>query len=416
MTDRIVIAGAARTPVGAFLGDLKTVPVQELARIAGEEAVKRSGIDKNEIDEVIFGHVISSADVGNLGRHVGLLMELPHESTGMTVNRICGSGLQALVSAYQSIKLQDAKVVLAGGAESLSRIPYYLPLSARYQGFTIGNATLLDSDNEHHKNTQPQSIYPDIKHMGNTAENVAKKYQISRLAQDEFAYHSQMKAKNAIESGRMAQEIVAVEIKDRKGNVKVVDQDGHPRFSTTVESLSKLKPAFDKLEGSVTAGNSSGINDGAAAMIVMNESTAKEKNLEPMAYINDYQISGCDPRLMGMGPVPAIQTLLKRNNLTLQDIDYLEINEAFAAQTLGCLIELGNTPGTELYSRFNVNGGACVLGHPLGMSGARITVSLCYEFKNNPQARYAIASACIGGGQGIAVLLENPLYGRGENN
>lgn len=410
MTERIVITGAARTPVGAFLGELKTVPVQDLAAIAGEEAVKRSNVSKEDIDEVIFGHVISSAECGNLGRHVGLMMELRNESTGMTVNRICGSGLQALVSAVQSIQCTDVKVALVGGAESLSRIPYYLPLSARYQGFVMGNAVLHDSDKEHHRNSQPQALYPDIQHMGDTAENVAKRFNISRETQDKFAVNSQRKAQKAIESGRMAQEIVPVVIKDRKGRETVVDTDGHPRFGTTVEKLAKLKPAFDRENGTVTAGNSSGVNDGGAAMVVMAEQTAKEKDLEAMAYVNDYQISGVDPRLMGLGPVPAIKTLLERNNLTLEDIDFLEINEAFAAQTLGCMIELGIDVDSPLYEKLNVNGGAVALGHPLGMSGARILVSLCYQFKNNPDARYAIGSACIGGGQGIAILLENPLY------
>lgn len=415
MKEKVVIIGAARTPVGAFLGDLKTVPVQELARIASEAAIKRSGIDKGEIEEVIFGHVISSADCGNLGRHVGLMLELSAESTGMTVNRICGSGIQSIISAVQTIQCTDANVVLAGGAEALSRIPYYLPLSSRYQGFVMGNALLLDSDNEHHKNTQPQALYSDITHMGDTAENIAKKYNISRQSQDEFAVNSQMKAKKAIESGRMAEEIVEVELKDRKGNIITIKQDGHPRFSTSLESLSKLRPAFDRSPtGTVTAGNSSGVNDGAAALVLMREAQAVEKGLNVLATILDYQVSGVDPHLMGMGPVPAINALLHRNKLSLEDIGLLEINEAFAAQTLGCLIELGNTPDTVLYERLNVNGGAVALGHPLGMSGSRMVVSLCYEFKHRPDVQYGIASACIGGGQGIAILLENPLYRRGK--
>ncbi len=415
MREKIVITGAARTPVGAFLGELKTVPVQELAKIASEEAIKRSKINKKDIDEVVFGHVISSADCGNLGRHVGLMMELDNESTGMTVNRICGSGIQSIISAVQSIQCTDVDIVLAGGAESLSRIPYYLPLSARYQGFVMGNAQLLDSDNEHHKNTQPQILYADVQHMGDTAENIAKKYNISREQQDEFSVNSQRKAQQAIESGRMAEEIIGVDIKDRKGNVTTVLKDGHPRFNASMESLAKLRPVFDRSEtGTVTPGNASGVNDGAAAVVLMSEKTAEEKQLDVLAEIVDYQVSGVDPRLMGMGPVPAIKKLLERNNLSLDDIALLEINEAFAAQTLGCLIELGNTPDTHLYERLNVNGGAVALGHPLGMSGTRMVVSLCYEFKHRPDARYAIASACIGGGQGIAILLENPLFHQGQ--
>ncbi|MEH7108524.1 thiolase family protein [Bacillus sp. JJ1764] len=404
---RIVITSAARTPVGAFLGGLKTVPVQELAARAIEEAIKRSKIDQELVDEVILGHVISSADAGNLGRLAALKAGLRYESTGMTVNRICGSGIQAVVSATQELLfMKDKEIIVAGGAECLSRIPYYLPLSARYEGFRMGHGLLIDSDKQHHENSQPHDLFPDIHHMGDTAENVVAKYELTREEQDEFAYHSQMKAKKAMESGRLAEEIFPVEIKGKKGAVTIVDTDEHPRPDTTLEALAKLKPAF-KMYGSVTPGNSSGVNDGAAAMVLMKEEKAEELGLRPMAYVVDYSIVGVDPALMGLGPVPAIQKLLAQNNLTLEDIDLLEINEAFAGQTLGCLKELGNYPGTPLYERLNVNGGAVALGHPLGMSGARIITTLCYEFKHRPKARYAIASACIGGGQGIAILLEN---------
>lgn len=409
---RVVITSAARTPVGAFLGGLKTIPVQKLAEIAGAEAIKRANIDKSEIKEVVLGHVISSADCGNIGRYVGLALGLNNESTGMTVNRICGSGLQALISATQEIQLTDKDVILTGGAESLSRIPYYLPLSARYQGFTLGNSVLYDSDNEHHKNSQPRDLYGDINHMGDTAENVAQKFGITREQQDEFALHSQRKAQAAIESGRMAQEIIPVEVPGRKGTVTIVDTDEHPRFNVTLETLAKIRPAFKREGGTVTAGNSSGVNDGAAALVVMSEEKSKELNSPAMAIVVDYAVEGVDPRLMGLGPVPAIKKVLAKNNLALEDIDFLEINEAFSAQMLGCLKELGNGPGTDLYKRVNVNGGAVALGHPLGMSGARILVTLCYQFENNHDARYAIGSACIGGGQGIAVLLENPHYQR----
>jgi acetyl-CoA C-acetyltransferase len=406
---KIVITSAARTAVGAFLGGLKTVPVEELATQAIEEAVKRSGIDKSIVDEVILGHVISSADAPNLGRLASLKAGLSIHATGMTVNRICGSGIQAVISAAQEIKTMDMDVVIAGGAESLSRIPYYLPLNARYEGLINGNHTLTDSNMTHHRNAQPADQYPKVYTMGDTAENVVEKYEISREEQDQFAYHSQMKAKQAIESGRFAEEIFPVEIKTRKGT-SVFDTDEHPRPNITLEDLAKLKPAFKKDGGSVTAGNSSGMNDGAAAIVMMKEEKAAELGLQPMAYVVDYALAGVDPEYMGLGPVPAIQKVLKQNNLSLEDIDLLEINEAFAGQTLGCLKELGNYPGTLLYDRFNVNGGAVALGHPLGMSGARIVTSLCYEFKHRKNARYAIASACIGGGQGIALLLENPQH------
>ena len=405
--EQIVIVGAARTPVGAYLGDLKTVPVEELGRIALEEAIKRAGIEKEDIDEVIVGHVTGSQTTNNLGKIIGINAGLKESSTGFTVNRICGSGFQAAISAVQELQLMNRSFIAAGGAESLSRSEYYLPASVRYEGFRMGDSKLIDANDEGHRSA---SGYPnkDITHMGITAELVVEKYGITREEQDQFAYHSQMKAKEAIEAGYFAQEIVPVEIKSRKG-VTIVDKDGHPKPNTTVEALATLKPVFKK-GGTVTAGNASGLNDGGAFEIFTKESIAKERNLEVMAKVVGYAITGCDPRLMGLGPVSAIQTVLAENNLTLADIDILEINEAFAGQTLGCLKELGNYPGTELYDRLNPYGGAVALGHPLGMSGARILTSLCYQFKNNPSKKYAIGSACIGGGMGIAMLLENGCY------
>ncbi len=405
--EQIVIVGAARTPVGAYLGDLKTVPVEELGRIALEEAIKRAGIEKEDIDEVIVGHVTGSQTTNNLGKIIGINAGLKESSTGFTVNRICGSGFQAAISAVQELQLMNRSFIAAGGAESLSRSEYYLPASVRYEGFRMGDSKLIDANDEGHRSA---SGYPnkDITHMGITAELVVEKYGITREEQDQFAYHSQMKAKEAIEAGYFAQEIVPVEIKSRKG-VTIVDKDGHPKPNTTVEALATLKPVFKK-GGTVTAGNASGLNDGGAFEIFTKESIAKERNLEVMAKVVGYAITGCDPRLMGLGPVSAIQTVLAENNLTLADIDILEINEAFAGQTLGCLKELGNYPGTELYDRLNPYGGAVALGHPLGMSGARILTSLCYQFKNNPSKKYAIGSACIGGGMGIALLLENGYY------
>lgn len=405
--EQIVIVGAARTPVGAYLGDLKTVPVEELGRIALEEAIKRAGIEKEDIDEVIVGHVTGSQTTNNLGKIIGINAGLKESSTGFTVNRICGSGFQAAISAVQELQLMNRSFIAAGGAESLSRSEYYLPASVRYEGFRMGDSKLIDANDEGHRSASGYSN-KDITHMGITAELVVEKYGITREEQDQFAYHSQMKAKEAIEAGYFAQEIVPVEIKSRKG-VTIVDKDGHPKPNTTVEALATLKPVFKK-GGTVTAGNASGLNDGGAFEIFTKESIAKERNLEVMAKVVGYAITGCDPRLMGLGPVSAIQTVLAENNLTLADIDILEINEAFAGQTLGCLKELGNYPGTELYDRLNPYGGAVALGHPLGMSGARILTSLCYQFKNNPSKKYAIGSACIGGGMGIAMLLENGYY------
>jgi len=407
--EQVVFIGAARTPVGAYLGDLKNLKVQELGVIALNEAIKRAGIDKKEIDEVICGHVTGSQTTNNLGRIIGIDAGLKHESTGMTVNRICGSGIQSAVSAALELQHGAKKVIAAGGAESLSRAPYMLPEEIRFQGFRMGDSKLIDANDEGHRTASGTGS--GINHMGNTAENVIRKLKISRADQDQFAYDSQMKAKAAVEKGRFAQEIVPVEIKDRKGNVTVVDKDGHPKPDTTLEKLAALKPVFEK-DGTVTAGNASGLNDGAAFEIMTIESYAKEHKLEIMGRVVDYAICGVDPAYMGLGPVPAIQKVTKDNGLNLvKDIDLLEINEAFSGQTLGCLKELGIYLGTDYYrDKFNVHGGAVALGHPLGMSGARIITSLLYEFKNRPEIRYAIASACIGGGQGIALLIESGYY------
>lgn len=409
--EEIVFVSAARTPVGAYLGDLKTIKVQELGVIALNEAINRAGIKKEDIDEVIVGHVTGSQTSNNLGRIIGIDAKLKKESTGMTVNRICGSGIQSAVSAYLELRTGKKKVIAAGGAESLSRAPYQLPDEARFKPFRMGDSVLIDANDEGHRTASGANS--GISHMGITAENVIAKYNISRETQDQFSYDSQMKAKEAMENSRFAQEIVPVEVKGRKGEVTIVDKDGHPKPNTTLEALAKLKPVFLK-DGTVTAGNASGLNDGAAFEIMTTESYAKEHNLEVMAKMIDYAIVGVEPKLMGLGPVPAIQKICKDNDLDLfKDIDVLEINEAFAGQTIGCLIELGIDMGGDFYkNKFNPHGGAVALGHPLGMTGARIITSILYEFKNRPDIRYAIASACIGGGQGIAMLLENGYYKR----
>lgn len=406
--DPIVIVGAARTPIGAYLGGLKTVPAGELGAIALNEAIKRAGIKSEEIEEVIAGQAMGTQEESNIGRVIGLKAGLKKQSTGMTVNRICGSGIQSAISATQELMTMDVDFIAAGGVESLSRSEYYLPLESRWEGFKAGNFTVIDANLALHKHAQPNPDYPEITHMGDTAEKVAERYAITREEQDTFAVDSQRKASSAIESGRLAQEIVPVEVIGRKGVITVVDKDEHPRPGTNMESLARLKPAFRKDgKGTITAGNASGLNDGAAFEVFTKASVAKERGLDVMAKIVDFAIAGCDPNVMGLGPVYAINKVLSQNKLTLEDIDILEINEAFAAQTLGCMKELGIDPGTELYERLNPNGGAIALGHPLGMSGARIITSLCYEFKNHPEKKYAIASACIGGGQGIALLLEN---------
>ena len=343
-----------------------------------------------------------------MGNIIGIDTGLKHEATGMTVNRICGSGMQSAVSGALELLRGNKKVIAVGGAESLSRAPYMLPEEARFKGFRMGDSILIDANDEGHRTASGANS--GINHMGNTAENVVRKYNISREDQDKFAYDSQMKAREAINSGRFAKEIVPVEVKSRKGST-IVDTDGHPKKDTTLEKLSTLKPVFEK-EGTVTAGNASGLNDGAAFEIITTLSYAKEKNLEVMAKLVDYEIAGVDPAYMGMGPVPAINNLLKRNELDLKkDIGMLEINEAFAGQTLGCLKELDIYLGSKYYEEnFNIHGGAVALGHPLGMTGARIITTALYEFKENHNLKYAVVSACIGGGQGIALLLENGYY------
>ncbi len=400
---KTIITSYARTAIGTFLGALREVPVQALGATAVQGALKRSNLAKDQVDEVILGHAISSGEAANIGRHVALLAGLSEETPGFTVCRMCGSGIQAIVSAMHEIQTGNAEIVIAGGTENLSRVPYYLPLSVRYQGFKNLNYELLCANQRHAETAAPESIYPGL-NMGLTAENVVERCQISRQDQDLFALESHRKAVAAIQCGRFAQEIVPVEIKQKKGTV-TFQVDEHPRPDTSLEALAKLRPAFKK-DGTVTAGNSSGINDGAAALVVMSEDKGRELGLPPLAHVVSYAVTGLDPRIMGLGPVGAIQKLLNKTGLQLEDIDLFEINEAFAGQILGCLKELGMYMGTPLYDRVNVNGGAVALGHPLGMTGGRLTGTLAYELRDR-HLRYGIASACIGGGMGIALLIEN---------
>ena len=402
---KVVVTSYCRTPIGAYLGDLKTVPVQDLGALVIREAVKRSKLELDQIQEVIMGHVMATPEAGNFGRRVALQAGCPVTTTGFTVNRICGSGLQAVISAMQEIQLGIFDIVVAGGAESLSRVPYYLPLNVRYEGFRNGNKTLLCTNEEYMKHCAPEDIYP-IPSMGMTAENIVEELGITREEQDIFAYNSQMRCKAAVESGRFDLEIIPVPVKTRKETV-MVTKDGHPRPETTMEALAKLKPCFKK-DGSVTAGNSSGMNDAAAALVLMSEDKCRELGLTPMAYLEDYGIGGVDPRVMGYGPVPAIDQLLGKTGLTLWDIDFVEINEAFAGQVLGCMKKMGYYLDSPLYERLNIHGGACALGHPLGMTGARLVGTMCTELTLKKEAKYAIASACIGGGQGLAVLIRQP--------
>ncbi|MCL1809226.1 MAG: thiolase family protein [Clostridiales bacterium] len=397
-----VIASAARTAIGSYLGSLKTEPEQNLGAAAIAAAVGRADLRREDIDQVIMGCVAGTA--ANLARSSLLIAGLSTETPGYTVDRQCGSGLQAIIGAVCEISLGQGDVVVAGGAETMSRIPYYLPLSSRYDAYRMGDKAVLDGFNFKASNAQPQEQYPNL-NMGITAENIASKYGISRERQDEFALDSQKKAIAAIDGGRFKDEIIPYEVKLRK-SAYVFDVDEYPVRDTNMEKLGKLRAAFKREDGTVTAGNSSGMNDGASAVVVMSEEKSKETGIKPLVKIIDFSTAGVDPAIMGMGPVPAIQKILKRQGMKVQDIDLYEINEAFAAQSLGVLTELGMLPGTELYNRVNVNGGAIALGHPLGCSGARLTTSLIYELKRR-NGKYGIVSLCIGGGQGIAMLFEN---------
>ncbi len=394
MKEAVIVSGA-RTAIGKLGGSLQDVLVEQLASQMIRAAITRAGLDDRSIDEVILGHGKQSSDTPNLARVASLYAELPLEVSAYTVHRQCGSGMQAVISAAQSIRLGESAVVLAGGAESMSTAPYYMR-QARF-GYRSGNGEILDPNTESQPKSQPVEKYGRIT-MGLTAENLAAKYGISREEQDEFAWTSQTKALHAIATGRFEDEIVPVPV--RKGKTMVdFAVDEFPKAST-MEALASLKPAFKK-EGTVTAGNSSGRNDGAAAMVLMDAEKAFEMGIVPMMKIAGYASAGVPPEIMGIGPVPATRKALERAGLTLQDIDLIELNEAFAAQSLAVVKEL------EIdRAKLNVNGGAIALGHPIGCSGARIIVSLMFEMLKR-KSRYGLATLCIAGGQGSAVILEN---------
>ncbi|MDF2522272.1 MAG: acetyl-CoA C-acetyltransferase [Clostridia bacterium] len=387
----VVIVSAARTPVGSFNGSLSGVSAVDLGTIVIKEAVKRAGIDPEVVDQTIMGCILQTGLGQGVARQAAVKAGIPIEKPAMTINMICGSGLRAVQLAAQAIISGESDVVVAGGTENMSMAPYILK-SAR-TGYRMGNGELVDSmilDSL----TDAFNNY----HMGVTAENLAEKYGISREEQDTLAAASQNKAEAAIKQGKFKDEIVPVVIPTKKGDV-VVDTDEFPRAGTTVESLGKLRPAFKK-DGTVTAGNSSGINDGAAALVIMAAEKAKELGLEVLGKIVGYASAGVDPSIMGIGPVPATKKALERAKLELKDIDLIEANEAFAAQALSVAKELGFD-----MSKVNVNGGAIALGHPVGASGARILTTLLYEMKKQ-NAKHGLATLCIGGGMGTAVVIE----------
>lgn len=396
MPDRpaeIWLVAAKRTAFGAFGGALRDLKATDLGTVAAQAALAQSGFSPDAVDEVVFGNVLQTTpeDV-YCARHIGLRAGVPVEKPALTVNRLCGSGFQALVSAAQSIRLGDTRVALCGGTESMSQAPHAIR-GARW-GLSFGKSPPL----EDLLWTALVDTYAGCP-MGITAENLATQYQIDRAACDEYALSSQQRWSAAAEAGRFAEEIVPVEIKQRKGPPQAFARDEHPRPAATLESLGKLAPAFTP-NGVVTAGNASGIADGAAALVVASRAAAEEAGVKPLARLVSWGIVGVDPTIMGIGPVPAIKAALARAGLTLSEMDIIEVNEAFAPQYLSVEKELGLPR-----QRTNVDGGAIALGHPLGASGARIVVHLAYELRRR-KGRFALGAACIGGGQGIAVVLE----------
>lgn len=392
--NKAIIVSLARTPIGGFNGTLANVSAKELATVVIKEALKRANLNPDQVDEVMMGCVLQAGLGQNVARQAALAAGIPEEKPAMTVNQVCGSGLRAVALAAQAIMLGDADIVVAGGTENMSQAPYIMK-NAR-NGYRMGHGELIDS-------MISDGLWCAIgdTHMGITAENLAEKYNISREEQDEFAAASQNKAEAALNSNRFAEEIVPVVIPQRRGDPIVFNRDEHPRAGVTVESLAKLRPAFKK-DGTVTAGNASGINDGAAAVVVMSEAKAKELGITPLAAIRSYASAGVDPAHMGLGPVPATRKALAKAGLQLSDIDLIEANEAFAAQALAVAKELGFD-----MERVNVNGGAIALGHPIGASGTRILVTLISEMQKR-DVRLGLATLCVGGGMGVSMIVERP--------
>ena len=388
----IVITAAARTPVGSFNGAFATTPAHDLGAIAIREALTRAQMDPGEVDEVILGQVLTAAQGQNPARQAAMKAGLRQETTAWGVNQLCGSGLRAVALGMQQIATGDAHIIVAGGQENMTLAPHAVPLRA---GHRMGDVALTDTM----LTDGLLDAFADI-HMGRTAENMAERWQVSRHDQDELARRSQERAALAQAAGRFRDEIVPVTIRTRKGET-TIHEDEHPRPDTTAESLARLKPAFDP-NGTVTAGNAAGINDGAAALVLMTQAEAERRGLEPFARIVAWATAGVDPAIMGSGPIPASRRALEKSGWTVADLDLIEANEAFAAQACVVDREMGWDP-----ARVNVNGGAIALGHPIGASGARILVTLLHEMRRR-HARRALATLCIGGGMGVAMTLERP--------
>lgn len=389
----VVVVAAQRTPLGAFGGALKDVSAVELGKIAVQGALNSINLDPKEVDELIYGNVLSAGLGQNVARQVGVHAGLPLEVPAFTINKVCGSGLKTVALAAQSIMAGDNDVVVAGGTENMSASAYVLP-NSRW-GFRMGDNKVVDTMLK----DGLVDAFSDI-HMGVTAENIVEKFNLTREEQDELAVASQNKAEAAVKSGRFKDEIVPVPVPQRKGDAILVEDDEYPRYGSTMETMGKLRPAFKRDGGSVTAGNASGLNDGAAAVILMSKEKAEALGLKPLATIRSYASAGVDPKIMGTGPIPATQKALEKANLTIDDMDLIEANEAFAAQAL-CVLR-GLDADME---KVNVNGGAIALGHPVGASGARIFVTLLHEMQKR-ESKYGLATLCIGGGQGISMIVE----------
>jgi len=388
----IYLAGAVRTPIGKFGGTLSSLTAADLGVAAAKETLKRTGLSADSVEDSIWGCARQAGGGPNVARQITYRTGVPEQVPAFTVNQACGSGLKAIILATQEILLGRSDVVLAGGTESMSRVPYFVE-GARF-GVRMGNSPLVDGMYRDGFNDPLSGLV-----MGETAENLARQYDISRTEQDEYAIRSQQRAQAAIEAGRFEAELVPLEIKDRKRGTILFKTDEHPRANTTMQDLGKLPPVFSK-DGGVTAGNSSGITDGAAAMLVLSEDAVSRLGVKPQVRVIDYEITGVAPEIMGIGPVPAIKALLDRQQLNLEAIDLIELNEAFAAQVIACDRELNFDP-----AKLNVNGGSIALGHPIGCTGVRITTTLVHELDQR-QARLGLATLCVSGGMGFALLVE----------
>ncbi|MBY0429505.1 MAG: acetyl-CoA C-acetyltransferase [Alphaproteobacteria bacterium] len=390
MSKSVVIVSGVRTAIGSFAGALSTVPAVQLGGIAIKEALVRAGVKAEEVSDVVMGQILTAAQGQNTARQAAVAAGIPYDKTALTINQVCGSGLRAVAMGMQSILAGDSEIVVAGGQESMSLSPHAMMLRT---GVRMGNGEMVDTMIK----DGLWDIYNNY-HMGQTAENVAQQHQITRDMQDAFALASQNKAEAASREGKFKAEIVPVTIKEKKGD-RVVDTDENPRHGTTLDALTKLKPAFVK-DGSVTAGNSSSINDGAAALVLMSEDEANKRKLKIMGRIASWATAGVDPAVMGTGPIPASRAALKKAGWNVQDLDLIEANEAFAAQAAAVNKEMGWDP-----ARVNVNGGAIALGHPIGASGARVLVTLLHEMERRGSKK-GLATLCIGGGMGVALCVE----------